>query len=189
MFVALGLDKQCRHDIETKLAVLRKRYPVLRWTRAANLHLTMAFMGDMDETGLSALDEAVCKTSRNFSRFTYTIQGIHFFPSIHNPNVVALGVSEGAEKICLLSDSLEQNFADPRRMLQYNFRPKENRPFVPHITAARKGNERVSLKDMVVPEISIPVEAEGLSIFSSELNPSGVVYQLVSYYEFNISDN
>ncbi|WP_370325996.1 RNA 2',3'-cyclic phosphodiesterase [Euzebya sp.] len=49
LFWAIGVPERVRVDVEVAVAPLRERWPDLRWTDPATWHLTLAFLGEVDD--------------------------------------------------------------------------------------------------------------------------------------------
>jgi 2'-5' RNA ligase len=105
-------------------------------------HVTLEFLGDVDETALDelvdALDAAVA--GAGVEPFRVTVGGLGAFPSADYIRVLWLGVREGARELTRLHEAIEA------RTTELGFEPAEHE-FSPHVTIARMdhagGKERV----------------------------------------------
>ncbi len=99
-----------------------------------NIHITLKFIGEVDEPSLPEIERCMEKVSMHAS-FEISIEGVGTFPSLSRPRVIWVGVSEGFERLKLLRNTMEpclRPYAKPDRA-----------SFVPHITVGRvKGGVR-----------------------------------------------
>ncbi len=167
------------HYIES----LRDEFPYLRvgWERAEKLHLTLKFLGDIDEERLKNLIEAVEKTTKQFSNFKLQISETGAFPSPKNGRVLWLGVRDEQEDTRRLNEILETECE--RKDFE-----KEKRNFKPHLTIARLRQPSQS-KELVEKHLrndfaSIEFTVSEIVIYESRLQKSGSIYSIVSKHKF-----
>src|ERR1700720_641044 len=97
-FVALNFPDRLRHELWDALAPLRERrekVPV-KWVRPENIHLSLKFLGDVDDAREPELREALKRPAggRNEPRpLTLQITGFGVFPDYHRPHVLWAGVT------------------------------------------------------------------------------------------------
>jgi recombination protein RecA len=84
----------------------------LRWTRPENIHLTLKFLGDMPESGLSGICDAVGETARAHGPITLAAKGIGVFPNIRRPNVLWTGIAGQTEILTVLQRDLDARLHD-----------------------------------------------------------------------------
>lgn len=99
-----------------------------------NIHLTLRFLGDVDEPLIPGIERALESLS-SFKPFTMRITGLGAFPSTRSPRVVWAGVSEGSEILRAMRDVLERGL----RGLRIH---RDEHEFHPHITLARVRSPR-----------------------------------------------
>lgn len=103
------------------------------WTRPGNWHLTLKFLGELREDQVThlldglghAMDGSVGQAS-----IVLRAHGGGFFPDIHRPRVLWVGLGIGARRIARLAAWVEKNCE------KLGF-ACENRPFRAHLTVAR----------------------------------------------------
>ncbi|MGC8970096.1 MAG: RNA 2',3'-cyclic phosphodiesterase [Conexivisphaera sp.] len=98
-----------------------------------NLHLTLKFIGEVEEERLQRIREAL--RGVRYHRFTATLRGLGAFPSPRNPRVIWIGVEEGERELRELRESVEEAL---RGLV-----PRDEEGFTAHLTIARvKGPAR-----------------------------------------------
>jgi 2'-5' RNA ligase len=174
-----------RRDLWDALAPLRQRREQLpvKWVRPENIHLSLKFLGEVDESQDADLRAALKQAAgtRNEPRpLTVQITGFGVFPDYHRPHVLWAGVTPDAG-LELLQHGVEQAFAP------LGF-PTEARAFRPHVTVGRSEREArprdfKGLEEILAgTEFDETVAVEQVDLMQSTLKPEGPVYQ-VKYHE------
>jgi 2'-5' RNA ligase len=137
----------------------------LRWTRLDQRHLTLQFLGRVDDA--DALAESVAETVRRIAPFTLSLGGAGAFPSVRRATVLWLGVTIGAEELAALAGAIA------------TVTELDDRPFVPHLTLARARAPR-DLRALVERLASDPVEpywtVNEVVMFDSDTRAGGAVH-------------
>src|SRR5262249_34021672 len=122
----------------------REAPPELRiaWVPAANLHVTLKFLGWTREEALEAIRDRVAKEASNFAPFEVRAKGLGAFPTATSPRVVWVGLDDGGGVLARLASGCEQWMSDLGFI-------KEERPFRPHVTIGRVKEGRGSLADLI----------------------------------------
>jgi 2'-5' RNA ligase len=129
LFFAIELGDVLRSALDHAVAPLRAAEPSLAWVRADRLHLTMKFLGDVDDEGAARLARAADAVASRHRPFEMTLGGVGAFPNFRRARVVWMGVA-GDSRLELLHHDLEVACGEEGFEV-------EGRPFRPHITLAR----------------------------------------------------
>jgi 2'-5' RNA ligase len=173
-FVALELSESARTGILSVVDELRRRGIRASWARESTLHLTLKFLGDVEERALPEVVEAVSRASRQVSSFTLETRSLGAFPSPQRPRVLWVGVEA--------PDALYQLARDVDAELGRLGFPRERKRFHPHITLGRVRDERAASVLSVFEDMSVPrevTEVRELRVMKSTLRPQGAVHELV----------
>jgi RNA 2',3'-cyclic 3'-phosphodiesterase len=181
----LNFPEHVRQELWDALAPLRQRREKLpvKWVRPENIHLSLKFLGEVEETRAPELRTALQRVASGragSSPLTLQISGFGVFPAYHRPHVLWAGVTPepGLE---LLQHGVEQAF-EPLGF------PTEARAFRPHVTVARaareaKPREFAGLEELLRGvDFNETVSVANLDLMQSTLRPEGSVYQ-VKYHE------
>lgn len=178
-FLALTLDAEPLRACSRLIAHLRYRVDGVRWIPADNLHVTLAFLGDVVAREIPELCDAVAEVCARHHPFELGLAGMGAFPDLRRPRVLWIGVDHGVTESARLEESLS------RRLASFGYR-RENRAYVPHLTIGRiKGNLRwKSSADKTLAELATwtggTSEVMDVKVMSSELSPSGPKYRTLA---------
>jgi 2'-5' RNA ligase len=174
LFLAINLPTDVRETLWEVAAPLRTaRYPV-RWVAAEAIHLTLKFLGDVDDMREDEIAAGVAAAVVGAKPFPLPVGGFGAFPSAQRPRVVWAGL-EPVPSLELLQHRVEQE------MERLGF-PTEGRPFHPHLTLGRvKRDARPAALaglatdlDSLVYETEVSVES--VDLMQSTLTPQGAQY-------------
>lgn len=153
----------------------------LNLTDPDQVHVTLKYLGEVDEERLPELERAIENTIEDarVEPFEAEFGGLGVFPSLDYISVVWLGVREGAEEMTRLHEAIE------RRTTALGFDP-EDHEFTPHVTLARMehagGKELVQRlvreRDPTIGRTTV----EAIHLTESELGPSGPSYSTLERF-------
>lgn len=175
LFIALPVDDcELTEPLSGIFRDLDKYDGILKTVSNINLHITMKFLGDVDEENISRMLESFSSLEGS-GRIEYTLSGIGCFPSLSAPSVIWAGIECDMKKISGLF-SLVEEFCG-----SFGFE-KETRRFTPHLTVARvrRGKDAPSgLKDFIrknKERVYGESVFDRLVLFESKLDKTGPEY-------------
>lgn len=188
-FLAVELSEPLRTSLETLQQELKQRLSRevsrdvrISWVRPASIHLTMKFLGDIDEQLVAPMQEAIGQVVESYHAIHIPLDRLGAFPRPEQPRVLWVGPSEhweqgeDAKRLASLSHAIEGCC----RAL--DFAP-EDRPLSPHLTMARiKAGERsmgqaLAKSGVMDRPLSLgSLVVESIVLMKSELRPTGSVY-------------
>ena len=175
LFTAIEIPESVR----LRLSLLQGGVPSARWIPPENLHLTLRFIGDIDETTAADID-AVLANLRS-PAFELTLKGVGEFGG-RDPHALWAGVAPNPDLLHLV--------AKIERALQRAGLAAETRKYAPHVTLAR-------LRDAPLPKVlefitannlfnSGPFAAKSYTLFSSHQTAKGSLYRPERRYELDV---
>ncbi|QQP89041.1 RNA 2',3'-cyclic phosphodiesterase [Skermanella rosea] len=172
LFVALELPEAVRE----RLAGLGGGVPGARWTEPENLHLTVRFIGEVENGLLPDIDAALGSVSA--PAFDLVLDGVGQFGSGSRSRVLWAGV-ERNDALVHLNQKVESALV--RAGL-----PREERRYSPHVTLARLRDapqERVGrfIQDRGLFRAG-PIRVEHFTLFESRPGSGGPVYDPLREY-------
>ncbi len=175
-FIAVDIPDSLRQDLAALQSELRASGADVGWVKPENLHLTLKFLGDIEESQVEPLVLSLSKESVRLgsSPFTISLEGIGAFPKTTYPRVIWVGVNQGKEELEKLALGVERTCVD------LGFAAEE-RPFSVHLTIGRvRSKDRLAwlIKKLQVAEFrgSAPASIDRILLIQSTLSPHGPTY-------------
>ena len=146
----------------------------IRWSRPENIHLTLRFLGDIDESQIFMAKNAIKVSSTKYTPLTLSAKRIGVFPNIKRPNVLWIGLGGQIDILSAIQKELNKNL----ERSGFNI---EKRPFKGHLTLGRiKGRKLPGLFGDVINQYNdFKTEdfiCREVVLFNSDLKPTGPVY-------------
>jgi RNA 2',3'-cyclic 3'-phosphodiesterase len=176
LFVAADLPDEARQAITKEqkriASALGGSAGRMKWVAADHAHLTLVFLGDVDETRVPAVVEAVGGDVAA-AAFDITLETIGVFPPRGAPRVLWIGVGAGASALNELQREMARRIAALGIAL-------DDRPFHPHLTLARWRESRSSSRERALtaaPQgLVARARVDGATLYQSRLSPQGPSY-------------
>src|SRR2546426_241206 len=126
-FIAIEIPDDIREAIAETQAKLKNTRAKVSWTKPANIHLTLKFLGEISEEQCAAVQAALTELTTHHSPFTVTVVGAGGFPSARSPRVLWIGCEEPTGVLAALQSEIEA------ALEKLGF-PAEQRGFTAHLT-------------------------------------------------------
>ncbi len=172
-FIAFDIDDAVRAELRAAQRAMG-RISSVRWVKPESIHLTLKFIGDIEDRLLPGVFECMRAAVDGVEPFEFEVRGLGWFPPGQRPRVLWAGVEGGAESLPVIARRLNEG------LLEVGV-AGEDRPFRAHLTLGRvKGRLDASLAQEAFGRVRRhnfgQVYAEELVFFMSELLPEGARY-------------
>jgi RNA 2',3'-cyclic 3'-phosphodiesterase len=127
-FIAIDLDPQVIANIRSAIRELKPLIPAIRWVPPENFHLTVQFLGDVEETELDAIGAALAGAVGPFPPLRINAKGLGVFPDLRRPRILWVGI---------IGNSLTALASRVGSALEPLGFVAEPRAFTPHLTIGR----------------------------------------------------
>lgn len=177
-FLAFDLPADIK-EMVAHTAESMKRFDVgVRWVKGNNIHLTVVFLGNVFLDQLGVIEDLVGRVCETFAPFALSLKGCGVFPNQRRPNVLWIGLDGDVYRMSTFRDEL-QDVLSPLGI------KKEKRKFSPHLTLGRfrrgviPGTDLENLLSKHTDLKSLECVLSELSLFRSELKPTGPIYSVL----------
>jgi 2'-5' RNA ligase len=173
-FIAVDLEPHVIEKICRAIGDLKPLLPGVRWVAPKNFHLTIKFLGDIDETRIDEIGAALADTICPFPRLIINAKGLGVFPDLRRPRILWVGLV--GSTLTTLAERVES-------ALQPLGFAVEPRPFTPHLTIGRWRQYDRPPKSLGEELVRWRVHEFGESVvdqvilYQSVLKPEGAIYQ------------
>jgi RNA 2',3'-cyclic 3'-phosphodiesterase len=177
LFVAVAVDRSVIESAEQTAGEVRRRLGArvkARWVGAANMHLTVRFIGNVDDGRVPAVLDAL-KPPLAIAPFEIRLETCGTYPPSGSPRVIWIGVPSALAPLSAMHHEFN------RRLVPLGFEP-ERRPFSAHLTLARiaDADRETSkhIRDAVRAVTPSPARCRvsAATVFRSRLSPAGATY-------------
>jgi 2'-5' RNA ligase len=171
-FVAAELPAPVRGALERAAAPARERFPPASWVRAANLHLTLAFLGELEPGRLPEVRSALSGALARQAPLAVRTAGIGAFPERGPLRVVWIALEPAAALAALAGAAREA-----LRAIGVGFDAKR---FSAHVTLARpRAPWPPALRARLAKLAPEPAgfELREVALLASRLEAAGSVYE------------
>jgi 2'-5' RNA ligase len=188
LFLAFELPAMVRARIGACVEPLRPALPAASWVPPERMHLTLAFLGEVEETRLGAFGPALGPVFAAAPRLTLRLAGAGTFPPDRPARVAWIGVEAGQGPA---GSGAHGVLASIERLVREVLVGKlgfslEDRPFHAHVTVARPrrpwGREAVARFRAACGDLAGEWEAVRAVLMESELGRGGAHYAVRQDY-------
>jgi len=183
-FIAIELPSQIKAALAQLQGNLRtSKGASVKWVDPEGVHLTLKFLGNVDESEVPAITKALSEAVKGVAPFSLQLGDPGAFPNTHAPRVVWVGVEGDIEPLSTLHNNVDNVLAP------LGF-PAEKRAFSPHLTLGRVRDETLPAERRRLGEnvaalktgAKASFKVESLSLMRSKLTREGAVYSRLASF-------
>jgi len=176
-FISVELPNELKKRIYASTSILQEIESGIKWVEEQNLHLTLKFLGWVEEKDTEKMINLTEEAARGLGSFKINFADLGTFPEGKSPRVIWIGITEGGERLKEITEKLEE------KLSKAGFRSEE-REFSAHLTLGRvKDKKGVDLvvekinqsKDQVFGELVV----DHINIMKSTLTLKGPIYEKI----------
>lgn len=173
-FISIAIPEDIKKGMSAIQDRLRKSGADVSWTKPDGMHLTLKFLGEIEEKRVAKIETALNIACAGINSFSLDLSGIGVFPDIRRPRVVWIGLNENGNSLTKMQRGIEN------QLEEIGF-PIEKRRFTPHITLGRvRSNKNLSqLLSIMDEEKNSEIGSFSVSnihLMKSDLRSEGAVY-------------
>ncbi len=176
-FIAVDTSESIRAQLEKLQQSLARSTDDVRWVEPKTVHLTLNFLGEVDERDVYAVCKSVEAAVAETPPFEMTVAGVGAFPNAARPRVIWAGVRQGSQELTAIHDAIDD-------ALEGQGYPREARAFTPHFTIGR------IRRTMPNPQLQNALEKRGnweagsfrvseILVMASDLSSEGPTYSVM----------
>ena len=182
-FIAIEVNSAIKKSLSEYIGQLKKTGADVKWVVPDNIHLTLKFLGYIEEETLPGLNKIVSDTVSNLESFNISIGNIGAFPSLKRPRVVFVCVQENENNLLKLYEKLDKGIEELGIK-------KESKKYVGHITLGRIRSQKN------IPKLTSALnsgtecffgleQVNYISLMQSKLTPAGPIYTKLNNFMLN----
>lgn len=170
--------KDYARQIKNELIVTQ---PDIKWVEYQNYHLTVKFLGDVNNQAVNEIRHNMRIMSDNCPQFRLSVGNVGFFPGKVRPRVVWLGMEGELEKAVFLATRVDDYLGT------IGFDPERSHRF--HLTLGRVRSDRnidsMLKKTWQIKKNGLSFMVNDFCLVESRLSPSGPEYRIIEKFPLN----
>ncbi len=172
-FIAVELPDHLKRETDKLIVGLKPLADGVRWVKAANLHFTLRFLGDIEHDSISILEDNLKGNLVDVKPFSLKLSGLGCFPNMRRPRVVWVGADGDLDELKKLARSVES-------ACRNSGFEKADKPFSAHLTIGRvkypKGLDQLTTSLQNTEFEPEQFQVDEVVVFKSDLSPRGPTY-------------
>lgn len=174
-FIAVDIDPSIRSRLLAAAKKIDCPDMKVRWTAVENIHVTLKFLGDVDDSELNDVCRAVMQAAAGIEPFDFSITGLSCQPPAGRQlRMIWAGVEDSSGGLASLNAAMED------AMEELGF-AREHRKFSPHLTLGRVKSARQAdvVRSVVAESAETDFGIQGcdeIVVYTSVLSPDGPTY-------------
>ncbi|MDQ6924639.1 MAG: RNA 2',3'-cyclic phosphodiesterase [Candidatus Eremiobacteraeota bacterium] len=178
LFIAADIDDIARAACARVADVLHATGWPARWVAPENYHLTVAFLGGVDDERVAGVVAAARDAAAGVRAFDVPLDAVGAFPNARKPRVGWIGPAAAVPAFGALCDAVR----GPLAALGFTFAEHAD----PHVTLARSDG-RVAIPAVEPPHIA-PQRIAGLTLYESLTEHTGARYVALDRFALASTD-
>jgi len=172
-FIAIEIPSEVKSALAALQDDLRRAGADVSWTRPENIHLTLRFLGEVDERRIVEVEKVCVASAAELQPFTLSLNDTGVFPNARRPRVLWAGLAGAIEEAVEIWRRLNDGLA----LIGFE---REEKDFRPHLTIGRVKSNRNTRELLAlagarrIPALSFVVTE--IVLMKSELHPAGARY-------------
>jgi RNA 2',3'-cyclic 3'-phosphodiesterase len=176
LFVAVDPGPSVAAELDRASTDLRAHSPNSKWVAAENCHITLVFLGQIDDEKLPDVARAVEEATRGHAPLTLRFKGGGGFGGSRKPRVLWVGVEGDVDALAAIQKDVEAALV----LAPLGVKP-EDRAFKPHITLARARNQGgdaglLASAEAIRERDFGEARIQEIIVYKSDLSPKGPRY-------------
>jgi 2'-5' RNA ligase len=180
VFIALSSPPEVKKVLTDIQNELNQEGGDVKWDTPDKFHITLKFLGDVEQEKLPALSATLMALSALHLSFELWYESLGAFPDLVHPRVLWAGARKN-DSLSALHQSIDEACE------RFGF-AREPRVFHPHITFGRvKGSRNVGRLTARLKSITfepIRMHCSELLLIKSDLHPTGSIYATLNSFPF-----
>lgn len=179
-FVAVEISEEIRKGLSDLITRLKTTGADVKWVAPENIHITLKFLGYIEDTQVAAVSELIRKAAASINSFTVAIKHLGVFPNTKKPRVIFVVAHEKGNNLATIYSRLDESLTELGI-------EREGREFTPHLTVGRVKSSK-NLKALAEAMDSLKESSfgqqtvEDVVLMQSDLKPTGPIYKKLAYF-------
>lgn len=176
LFLGIPLSDTVKTKLHDSLTPLQELYPLWKWVKEENFHITVSFFGSVAEEKIPLLSEVVNETIKKTPQFSLRLNELLLTPPHQKPRMLWAVASTSSEFSVLVHD-IETAVGQNTELPDY----RKSADPIPHVTLARFKSQELNT-EISFPTLDLKEEVTSITLFGSVLSNRGPHYTDIANY-------
>jgi 2'-5' RNA ligase len=176
-FIAIEIPSEIKSALAALQTELRRAGADVSWTKAENIHLTLNFLGEVDDRRVVEVEKVCVTSAAEFQPFTLSLADTGVFPNVRQPRVLWAGLAGEIEKAVEMQRLLEEGLA----LIGFD---REEKAYRPHLTIGRVKSNRKTRELLAIADAhqlpALSFDVTEIVMMKSELHRAGARYTAIA---------
>ncbi|MCX8111200.1 MAG: RNA 2',3'-cyclic phosphodiesterase [Syntrophorhabdaceae bacterium] len=168
-FIAFELPAYIKTYLSKTIDAMSSRTDNVKWVRYEGLHITLKFLGEIDDSVASDIRDGLMYLETKYRPFTMSLDRIDAFPDRKMARVIVVRLKNEIDIISNIFKDIEDNLE------KFGFE-REKRVFKPHITLGRRKTPLPLLEKAIIKLDEMDFSVDSVVMFKSTLTSQGAIY-------------
>ena len=180
-FIAIPLHNEAKKELSLLQGRLKKSNADAKWVKPENIHLTLQFLGKVEESKLPQIKTGLAQAVKKHRQFDLYLKKLSALPTLAYPRIIIVSANDEKQSCQALQKSITM------AMEKIGFE-KEHRDFLPHTTLARVRSDKnkKALIGLIEKEkdfsLGAKIPVKHIMLFSSLITQQGPVYSALEEF-------
>lgn len=180
-FIAVELDEEIRKGLSGLITRLKTTEADVKWVTPENIHVTLKFLGYIDDTQVVSVSKLICNATASINSFAIDIKQLGAFPNTKRPRVIFVVAHEKGDNLATIYSRLNESLTELGI-------EREGREFTPHLTIGRVKSVK-NLKALIDVMDTLKESSFGqqmvrsIVLMQSDLKPAGPIYKKLEEFK------
>ncbi|MGC9048828.1 MAG: RNA 2',3'-cyclic phosphodiesterase [Patescibacteria group bacterium] len=178
-FIAINLPQEIKDYLSEIISELKRKNQGsdIKWVNPEGLHLTLHFLGYLDEQKLEKVKEIISQSLEENPSVEVRLENFNGFPNLNQPRVLFVSCQE-------IGDRVVQSIQDKiGRQLEKIGVEIDKRPWQMHITLARlKMPKQIRIGQLTDEIRKLRFKVKSIDLMKSELSQEGAKYSIIEKF-------
>lgn len=162
-FLALYPSSRFREELYSYVSTTFHNDTFNRWVHKDDYHLTYHFFGYLTDKTIKKMIEPIRNCISQFTPFSIQFNYLGVFGRESHPRILWVGPTH-------VNEQMSESYSKMNLFLEENRFSINHKPFVPHVTVARKWIQQAVYDGSFAPSFLIEEEFTELSLFRTHMN-------------------
>lgn len=181
-FIGVEVGDEVRRKAVALQKQLAKTGAGVKWAAEGGMHVTLLFLGELDDRDILPVCKAVSAAAKTEPGFPLRVSGVGAFPNVRRPKVIWGGITDGTDPLRRLYTRIEA------KLLDLGVYRQEERDYTPHLTLGRvRGEADGNLLAAELPKLLAwdggRAQVNEVCVYSSEMRRDGPEYVVLGRAE------